>query len=295
METLWQDLRYGLRMLIKNPGLTFVAVLSLSLGIGANSAIFSLVDALLLRPLPVEKPEQLVAITTSDYHGTYPHGLSYPDFVDYRDRAEAFSGVIAFSPLPLNLRSGEQNERVWGIMASGNYFDVLGVRAVVGRTFLPEEDKTAGTHPVAVVSYSFWQRKMGSDPNLSGKTLVINGHNFNVIGVAPKNFNGLEVIFSPDVWVTTSMHNEAVPGSTNFLEQRDDHSLRVWARLKPGAGFQQAQASLDIQAKQLESAYPATNKGVKILLYKEWEARFEPGTGKVLAIGSGMLIAVVGK
>jgi len=98
METLWQDLRYGLRMLIKNPGLTFVAVLSLSLGIGANSAIFSLVDALLLRPLPVEKPEQLVAITTSDYHGTYPHGLSYPDFVDYRDRAEAFSGVIAFSP-----------------------------------------------------------------------------------------------------------------------------------------------------------------------------------------------------
>jgi len=251
MQTIWQDLRYGGRILVRNPGFTLIAVLSLSLGIGANSAVFSLIDAVLLRPLPVTEPHRLVALTTSDNHSSFPHGLSYRDYLDFRDNKEAFTGAMAYQPVSLNLASAGQsgvNERIWGVMASGNYFDVLGVRAAKGRTFAPDEDRTAGSHPVAV---DLWQRRFGGEESIIGKQALLNGHSFTIIGVAPANFSGTEVIFTPAVWVLAQMHQQVVPGSAGILEARGAHQFRVWARLKAGVSQEQAQTAASLQARQL--------------------------------------------
>ncbi len=293
MQTLWQDLRYGARMLFKNSGFTLIAVLSLSLGIGANSAVFSLIDAVLLRPLPVAEPNRLVALTTSDQHSTYPHGLSYRDYLDYRDN-QAFTGALAYEPVSLNLANAGQsgaNERIWGVMASGNYFDVLGVRAALGRSFAPEEDRSA--QPVAVLSHELWQRRFGGDAQIVGKQMQLNGHSFTIIGVAPANFSGTEVLFTPAVWVLAQMHQQLAPGSAGMLEARDAHGFRVWARLKAGVSQEQAQTAASLQARQLEQAYPATNRAVNVRLYPQWEARIEPGTGQIMAGAAALLMALV--
>ncbi len=294
IASLWQDLRFGARMLMKQPGFTLVAVITLALGIGANSAIFSLIDAVLLRPLPVAQPDRLVALTTSDRHGVYPHGLSYRDYEDFSKNDEAFSGAVAFMPLTLSVRSGDQSERASGLMVSGNYFSMLGVRAVVGRVFQPDEDQPPGGHATVVLSHGAWQRRFGADPQVVGRRLTLNGHSFEVVGVAPPEFKGLNPIVVPELWVPLGMSAQLIPGSANWFEARDAHVFRVWARLKPEVRFEQAQAAVTLQAKQHEQAYPATNMDVNVRLYPQWEARIEPGTGRVMALASGMLMAVVG-
>ncbi|MBA3805269.1 MAG: ABC transporter permease, partial [Acidobacteria bacterium] len=148
METLLKDVRYGLRMLRKSPGLTIVAVISLGLGIAANTAIFSVVNAVLLKPLPVAEPGSVVALYTSDYSGPLYGSSSYPDYLAFRDQSEVLSGLVAYTPRPLSFNSGDHSERVFGEIVTGNYFDVLGIKPEQGRTFLPEEDQTPGTHPV---------------------------------------------------------------------------------------------------------------------------------------------------
>jgi predicted permease len=293
METLWQDLRYALRILAKNPGLTLVIVASLALGIGANSAIFSIVNGLLLRPLPVEEPSRLVALASSDSHDVYPHGISYPDFLDYRSHSEALADLMVYAPGPFSLSQGGPSERIWGVLASGNYFSLLGVKPAYGRGFLPEDDRAPGVSPVVVISYSLWQRRFGADPGAIGKTVQINGHPFVLVGVAPRGFHGTEVLFASDLWVPTMMEAQIFPSSPEMLQQRDEHEFRAWARLRPGVTREQAQAAISAQAAQLEKAYPITNKNVHILVFPEWEARFEPGSGKGLAVASGMLLAVV--
>src|SRR5918911_953601 len=191
MTDLLQDLRYGLRMLRKSPGVTLVTVLSLALGVGANTAIFSVFNGVLLKPLPVAEPERVVALYTSDYSGPLYGSSSYPDYLDFRARGKVLSDLAGYSPRPLSLNAGGAPERIFGEIVTGNYFDVLGVRAELGRTFLPEEDRTPGTHPVVVVSHDFWRRRFGADPRLVGQTLLINGQSLTVIGVAPKNFKGV--------------------------------------------------------------------------------------------------------
>jgi macrolide transport system ATP-binding/permease protein len=292
MKIVLQDLRYGARMLLKRPGFTLIAVLSLALGIGANSAIFSLIDALLFRPLPVAQPEELVALTTSDHHSVYPHELSYPDFIDFKNQREVFADVTAYLLLPLSVTAMRQSERVWGVMVTGNYFSMLGVRPVVGRLLRPDEDQPPGGHPVAVLSYKTWQRRFGGALDVVGKTLVLNGRDFVVIGVAPPEFKGLNPIITPELWVPLSMHTQLVPGSSDLETARGAHGLRVWARLKPGRNFDAAQAAVNLRAKQLEQEYPETNRDVRVQLYPQWEARFEPGTGRVMAFAAAMLMVV---
>jgi hypothetical protein len=195
------DLRYGVRMLLKSPGFTAVVVLSLALGIGANISIFSFVNAFLLRPLHVKDPDRLVAIYTGDSDRLYG-GTSYLNFVDYRQQNDVFSDLIAFWRMtPVNLSANGRSERVWGSIVSGNYFSMLGIKAALGRTFLPEEDRAPGAHPVAVIGYGLCQRHFDSDPSLTGKTLRLNGHSFTVVGVAPKSFKGTTIGLSPDIWV----------------------------------------------------------------------------------------------
>ncbi|MBO0800419.1 MAG: ABC transporter permease [Blastocatellia bacterium] len=191
LEEIRQDLRYGARMLIKNPGFSTVAVLSLMLGIGANTAIFTWLKAFYLQPLPaVPASHRLVMLhSTLINMGDSPMWVSYPNYKDYRDRNQVFSGLAAFNPITFNFVYGkDQPDRIWGSLVSGNYFDVLRVRPALGRFFTPEEDRAP--HPVAVISHRLWQRRFGYDPSLIGKTIQLNKLEFTIIGVAPAGFRG---------------------------------------------------------------------------------------------------------
>ena len=251
MENLLKDIRYGFRLMLKSRGLTIVAVLSLALGIGANTAIFTFVDKLLLRTLPVEQPEQLVTIASHNGENT---SFSYPLYKDFRDRNEVFSGLFAYSSAPFSLSDSGDTERISGVLVSGNYFDTLGVKAALGRTFLPDEDATPGTHPVAVLSYGLWQRRFGSDPHILSKTIGLNGVTFGVVGVAPAEFTGMERGSSPEIYVPMMMENEAMPSWSNALNSRNMSWLEMMGRMKPGVSREQAQASLSVTANQIAQA-----------------------------------------
>jgi len=255
MQTLWQDLRYGARMLVKNPGFTLIAVVTLALGVGANSVIFSLVNSLLLRPLPVEKPERLAAVYTSDFSSTQYGASSYPDYVDFRDRNQVFSGMVAFTITPFSLNVDGTNERAFGEVVSGNYFSTLGVTPALGRGFLPEEDLKPGERAVAVISHKLWINRFGGDPAIAGRSVKLNGHPFTIVGVAPENYSGLTRGIGSELWVPAMMMKEAAPGSDN-LSERGNRSFFVMGRLKPGVTLDQAQADFRRIAEQLFKEWP---------------------------------------
>jgi hypothetical protein len=179
---LLQDVRYGLRMMLKSPAFTAVAVLSLALGIGANTGVFSLINGLRLRPLPVEEPARLMTLFTTDAKNPGNLPTSHLNDLDYRERGDLFSGVLAYTFAQLSWSQGGAGEQIFALVVSGNYFDRLGVKAAHGRTFLPEEDRTPGTHPVAVLSHGFWQRSFGGDRNIVGRTITLNRPEFTVVG-----------------------------------------------------------------------------------------------------------------
>jgi putative ABC transport system permease protein len=271
METILQDIKYAIRMLVKSPGLTAVAVLSLALGIGANTTIFSWVKAVLLRPIPaVTDPDRLVVFAEKSLSGGYT-STSYPDYVDFRDRNEALSGIFIQDTQTMSLSTGDRADRVFGAIVSGNYFDVLGAQAARGRTFLPEEDRTPGSHPVAVLSHGLWQRKFNSDPHLVGNTVTLNGQQFTVLGVMPEEFVGTFVGLSTDLWVPIMMEERFVAGRDR-LTSRGDHWLQAMARLRPGVSIDQARANLEVIAGQLASEYPATNAGRSATVMRVWES-----------------------
>jgi len=190
MENLLKDLRYAFRSLVKRPGFTIVATLTLALGIGINTTVFSLANSVFLRQLPVASPQNLVWIFSDRDNPN-----SYPEYLEYQQQTELFDGVMAYDWVGLNLGSNGQSERVEGTLVSGNYFDVLGVKAELGRPFLPDEDKTPGASPVAVISHNLWQRRFNSDANVVGKSMVLNGVQFTIVGVAPHDFVGAEEAF----------------------------------------------------------------------------------------------------
>src|SRR5580765_2209127 len=205
MQTLFQDLRYGARQLLKRPGFTLLAIISMALGIGANTAIFSLVDTVAFRPLPVRNASELQELYGTLHNGADWTLQSYLNYKDYRDRNQVMSGLIAYRIAVANLSHNGNNERVWGTLVSSNYFDVLGVQPAIGRGFLLEEDQTPKSHPVAVLSYGCWQKRFASDPAIVGRTVSLNNVAFTVIGVAPKGFIGTEVAYAPEIWVPMMM------------------------------------------------------------------------------------------
>jgi len=251
MESLLQDLRFGARMLVKNPGFTLIAVLTLALGIGANTAIFSVVDRLLLRMLPVNEPERLVNLIGRDEKGRQDTNFSYPIYKDYRDQNDVFDGLLAYSETAMNLSDGGVPERVMGVLVSGNYFDVLGVTPALGRAFLPEEDRTPGAHPVAVVSYGLWRRRFGADPRLVGRTIKLNMRSFTVIGVAPAEFRGVRRGMSPDVYVP-------IAPKPDDLNNRNYSWLNLMGRLKPGVTRTQAQTAMSALSSRVMQVHPNT-------------------------------------
>jgi len=237
IETTINDLRYAAKMLWKSKGLTIVAVVSLAVGIGANSAIFSLVNSILLRPRPVLHPEQLVELYVGEGEQPY-QSTSYPSYLELRDHNDVLSGLAAYGIRQFKFGDNEV-EQIWGEAVSGNYFDVLGVAAQNGRTFAADEDLVPGRNPVAVISHSLWQRRFNSDPGLVGKTITLNDQSLTVIGIAPPQYTGMIRGLASEIWVPAAM----MPGvETQFgdriLTSRGNRWLMLVGRLKPEASLE---------------------------------------------------------
>jgi len=264
MQTLWQDLRYGVRILLKQPAFTLIAVVSLALGIGANTAIFSLVNAALLRPLPVEKADQLVSLNNTAKDRMFPT-FSYPNYRDFRDRNDVFSGLFAYRFAPLSLSHDGINERLWGYVVTGNYFEVLGVKAALGRLISADDDISPGAHPVTVLSYRCWRERFGGRQDIVGSDVLVNGRGYTVIGVAQEGFNGTEIVASPEMWFPVAMQAQIEVGS-NWLERRGVENLFIQGRLKPGVSIARAQAAFASLASDLEREHPDFNEGKQVLL-----------------------------
>lgn len=255
MHALIRDLRFAARTLWSNPGATLAAVVIIALGIGASTAIFSLVNALLLRPFNVDRPERLVSVYTSQVGGQLHGNSSYPDYLDYKARNDVFSVLAAQTYAPMALRGAGQPRIVIGQLVSWDYFAALGIEPALGRTFRPEEDATFGTDPVAILSHATWEGQFGSDPEIVGTTIRINDYPFTVIGVAPRGFEGLVTAVQPAVWAPLAMAGQALPYTPN-IESRVDPWLQLVGRLRPGLAASEARAGLDVLAASLALEEP---------------------------------------
>jgi predicted permease len=293
MEHLLQDLKYGARLLVQNPGFAAVAVLSLALGIGANSAIFSVVQQVVDNPFPVQRSQELVSVFMTDKRNPGNLPMSHLNFKDMRAQNSVFEGSAAFAFTQVNhLGEGGSAEQFAAQVVSGNYFDVLGVRPALGRAFRPEEDGANGSGPVTVISHGLWERRFGRDPNIVGRTLSLNRQLFTVIGVAPEGFNGTFVFGAPDLWVPMSMHDVVQPGF-DWYEQRRGLFLFAFARLKPGATVSQAQANLAAIGARLERDFPNDNQGRNFAAVALNDVRLNPQGGRGPVADTSLLLMVV--
>jgi predicted permease len=294
METLVKDLLYALRMLLKSPGFTSIAVIALALGIGANSAIFSVFNGMLWRPLPVKDPQQLVSVTTNTKGAAFPRPLSYPDFLDYRQMKDVFSDLILFTPTPVSLGVDGRPERAWVELVSGNYFSMLGLEAARGRTFAANEGWVSGKDPLIVLSYSYWQRRFAGDSSVVGKTVEVNRHAFAIIGVAPERYHGAYYFIAPDFYIPLTTLPLLDPAMTNDLTDRNAVEFRALGRLQPGVTATQAMAAAAPTDRRLAQEYPETRKDISLLVIPELSARPEPGLGSFMSSAVAVFMLLVG-
>ena len=292
MENLFKDVRYGVRMLSKNPGVTLVAVVTLALGIGANTAIFSGVSAFLMRPLSVPNAGELVRpVEISEDRGASDE-LSYPDFLDFKNQTTSVD-MVAEDMVQAAIDAENQNDVIWGQVVSANYFDVLQVKPAMGRGFLPDEDKTVGANAVVVLAHGFWQRRMASDPNIVGKTVRLNNRPYEVIGVSPDYFVGTKFALAMDFWVPISMA-EDLRRSPELLQSRGSHWMNVIGRLRPGVSMSQASAELSAIALRLNQAYPDERASTtQMTVMGEVDGRWAE-MGNVFKSGGAIAMAIVG-
>jgi hypothetical protein len=267
MSNLLQDLRHAVRLLFKNPGFSLTAILVLALGIGANAAIFTIINTLMFRPLNgADRPGQMVGIYSHDH--TRPdsyRGFSYPAYADIRDRSHSFNGVMAFTLSFVGIGEGDATRRTFAITATRNYFATLGVDLMAGRTFTEEEERPNSKAAVAIVNYQYW-KSHGGELSMLGKTVRVNARPFTIVGIAPRGFTGTSVIVAPDVWLPIGA-NELVENDFmrddsegKTLGDRRSQALMVVGRLKPGLTPEGIAPSLEVLSAQLEQAYPAENK-----------------------------------
>ena len=276
--TLWQDVRYGFRMLAASPGFTTVALLSLAIGIGANCAIFSFADALLLRPLPVARPGEVLTVGSTSSVDFFGSSLvsSYRDFVDVKNRAASFEGLAAFSNVTVGFAADAiaQPKLKLGLLVTGNLLSLMGVAPTMGRDFSPEEDQVPDRDPVVILGRALWEQDFGSDPNVLGRRIRINGFDFTVIGVTPPAFSGMDPFVRADFFVPMMMSPRLVGDpKAAWLEARDARNLRVKGRLKPGVSQATAQAELTAIGADLERAYPDTNRNRRLAVRTELQER----------------------
>lgn len=286
LEDLLQDLRYGVRILAKRPGFTLVAALALGLGIGVNTAILSAVNGFVLRPLPAEKPEELVTPFWGRKMDRQVWGrFSYANYEDLRRQNQSFSDLCAWSETSAGISSGESRsagegeraEVVWGELVSGNYFEVMGVKPMLGRGFLPEEVRTPNTHPVVVLGHSLWQRRFDADLGIVGKTIYLNGHPFTVVGVMPEPFLGASFYLRKAFWAP-SMMSEKFGRRAEWQTDRGYALFNLLGRLKPGVTMAQAEGDLNLAAEGLARLYPRENADTKIQLTTEVDGRYAAAT-----------------
>src|SRR5262245_43414277 len=247
METLLHDIRYGLRVMIGNPAFIVTAVISLALGIGPNTVVFSAINALLLKPFPVDEPNEFVRVFSADENSPYSSS-SYPDYIDYRDRQQVFSGLCASQRAKISLNIDGRSEVIPVAVVSTNFFSVIESRPLLGRVFAAEEDRSVEGQPTAIISYNLWRRRFNADPGLLGKILKLNGHSFTVIGVANRGFTGIDGVFPTDVWIPITMYPKLVTSSGKAFDpitgREETWINNLIGRLKPGISIEQAQASL---------------------------------------------------
>jgi predicted permease len=293
METLRQDLRYAVRMILKSPLLSGLAILSLGLGIGANTTIFSVTNALLLQSVPVREPSRLVAVYTTDKKNPGFAPVSHLNWKDYAQDGEVFEGVLGYDWTPMSLNPGGEAQVVFGQLVSGNYFDLLGVRAAVGRTFGPRDDEVPGRDPVVVLSHGFWTKRYAADPKVVGQTLTLNGAPYTIVGVTPPDYKGLDVGVRPEVWVPMAM-NKQVKTGINWYEERRGLFVFTVGRLKPGVTLAQAQARLAVIAQRLETEYPNDNKGRGVSVIPLERAIVNPNARDGVVTVTALLMTIVG-
>jgi predicted permease len=298
MGTAWRELRQGLRSLGKSPGFTAAAVLSLALGIGANTTIFTLINAVLLRALPVKDPSRLVSLFTVDSRTPGSLLSSYPNYRDYRDHSRVFSSVALYTTVRMCFTNGGDPVEIMGQLASGNYFSTLGIKPAVGRFFGEEEDRAPGAAPVVVLSYGFWERHFGKDREIVGKTVRINGHPFTAVGVAPREFHGLNALLMSDAWMPAMMYQRVLPNPA-WMEQRLALLFSVFGRLNPGTDLRHAEAAMRVMAQQLQQQHPVENGGRSLKLEPLSAAAIHPNlrgnlsaTGAVLMLVAGLVLLI---
>lgn len=292
LEQFWQDVRYGARMLIKSPTYSLVAILTLGLGIGANTALFSMVDSLLLRPLPVKDPAQIIALAPLQKKGPVNPLLSVPEYRDLKEQAgSAFSGLIAYQLGMDGLAIDGKTSRMMTSYVTGNYFSVLGIQPVVGRLLLPSEGETIGADPVMVLSYSYWKNQFAGDPGVVGEKVSLNGHAITIVGVAPRGFHGLFTVIDSQAYLPLGM--QVIEGNPpDFMTTRSFRNLFVYGRLRAGTSLQQAQATVDVVAQRMAQANPEVEKDMNVRVYPELRARPNPDPNNTIMIVSGLFLGL---
>jgi predicted permease len=274
MSNLTQDCKYGVRVLRKSPGFAAIAVLTLALGIGANTTIFSWINSTLLNPVPgLSRSSEVVSLTLSKPDEN-PFPFTYPDLEAMRDGQQSFTGIAACGFAQMSLKGKSKPQRIFGMVASANYFDVLGVRPIIGRGFLPEEDTKPGGAPVAVISYRLWQTHFAANPNIEGQTIEINEHPYTIVGVTPAVFQGSQTGVRTDVWVPIMMQAQLNPLG-DLLHDHHQFWLLGFGRLKPGVTLQQAQQEMTLRLQPEAKAYPEEHKGHDaVTVYPLWRNPF---------------------
>jgi macrolide transport system ATP-binding/permease protein len=286
MRNFWQDIRYAARTLRNAPAFTIIAVVALGLGIAVNTTIFSVINGMLLRPLPVPHAEQLTVLAMKQPGVSEFQTFSYPDYQDISRQTNAFSDLLAYHVTLAALSADRKADQAVLTRVSGNYFSALGIHAAAGRLIVPSEGQTPGADPVLVLGYSYWKKRFAADSQVIGKHVEINGHPVTVVGIAPKGFHGIYAILDSDGYVPLSASIGSKGMEENSVEQlwrqRGDRSLWLLGRLKSGVSLKQAQASLTVAAQQLAERYPATDKGMTIAAFPEKLARPEPDPDNTL-------------
>jgi len=278
LEALGRDLRFTFRGLRRKPGFTLAVVLSLALGIGANTAIFSGVDATLLRPLPVPNPHDLITIDVAASRLTQFGGASYLDLTDFRSRSRAFQNLAIAQNISAGMSTGQgEPQVVYGLLVSGSFFSTMQVQPSLGRDFRAEEDEAPGKYPVAIISHALWGRAFANDEGVIGRQVKLNGKSFTIVGVAPKSFTGASLFFRPDIYVPTMMTQGLTTDGNEMLTHRSWRGFDMMGRLKPGVTVAQAQAEMDGIMRDLEKTYPDTNKDSTAYVRREMDRRLIGG------------------
>lgn len=293
MKNLWQDIRYGIRMLAKSPGFTAIAVLTLAAGIGANTAVFSVVNSFLFNPLPVRDAGRLVVVAYHTADDDDPREISHLDFKDLQAQNDSFTDMTAYMIHFAGLSADHRSKRVLVTYTEGNYFSALGIQPALGRMFLPSEGETVGQNPIVVLGYAYWMKRFNGDPSIIGKSVDLSGSPVTIVGVGPQNFHGTFYIVESDVYAPIGLVVKNLDASKN-ITNRAERQMRVLAHLKPGVTIVQARTALQVIADRLEKEYPDTDKGLRMDVIPEKLARPEASTASMWPIVATVFLGLVG-